>query len=460
MSHPLDGLREAGRTHITLGVTDLDGVMRGKTVALDQLTAADGKATICDCVLGWDIDDQLYDRQGYTGWETGYPDVGLTVLPDTLRRVPRIDHQTDPNAAVGAAETQPLVLCEFDGEAAALCPRALLRRVVGMAEGMGFSVRCGFEYEFFLFSEQPTAARRRDYRDLKPVTDGNFGYTVLRIAGQSRFHDGLIAWCEALGAPLTALHTENGPGLWEAALAPADALEAADRAAIFRTYLKVYGLSHGLMPTFMAKWSPTYQGQGGHIHISLTHRDTGQPAFFDDAREAAISQTMHHFLGGQQRFLPEFAVLSAPTINSYKRLCPDTWAPTSATWGIDNRTCALRVVGRSPGSRRVEFRVPGSDANPYLALAAAVLTGLEGIRGELEPGPATEGNAYAPSGQDHARLPGSLAQATALFRDSALARTHLGAAFVDQFCLSREWEVARFAAAVTDWELDRYFEAI
>ena len=454
MSTPLQGLREAGKTHVTLGVTDIDGMMRGKTVSLDQLTETGNGATICDCILGWDIDDQLYDRKGYTGWETGYPDVGLRVVHDTLRRVPQAD------ATAETAEAQPLLLCEFDGDAAALCPRTLLRNVIRMAEDMGITVRCGFEYEFFLFSEDPTQARRRGYRDLEPVTDGNFGYSVLRIAGQSHFHDGLLAWCAALGCPLSALHTENGPGIWEAALAPADALEAADRAAIFRTYLKVYALAQGRMPTFMAKWSPAHQGQGGHIHISLRDRKTEAPVFFDADAEANISQTMRRFLGGQQRFLPEFTALSAPTINSYKRLCPGTWAPTRATWGIDNRTCALRVVGRSPEARRIEFRVPGSDANPYLALAAALLTGLQGLRDGLEPTAAVNGNAYAEPTDDHASLPGNLAEATALFKESELARAGLGAAFVEQFCLSREWEAEQFAAAVTDWELNRYFEAI
>lgn len=438
-------------SHVKLGVTDIDGVMRGKYVAADDLLrGVDGDLGLCSCLLGWDCADSLYTNNpgGITGWHTGFPDTPIEIILATVRGLP---HEFDGNGL--------LVLGEFSGEAAAICPRALLRRVVNEARAMGFEVVVGFEYEFTLFQETSDSANQKGFRGLKPLSAGNFGYSVLRSANFSALCEELIADCAAMDVPLIGVHTENGPGIWEAAIGATDALAAADRAAVFKTFAKDFARRHGLLASFMAKWSTEHQGLGGHVHLSLRSTRDNLPVFFDEDRADRSSLLFDQFVAGQLAMLPEFTALVAPNVNSYSRLVPGAWAPTTATSGMDNRTCALRLIGRSAESRRVEFRVAGADANPYLALAAALASGLEGIRRAL---PKTEpfcGNAYADAGEV-ARLPPDLGEAARLFRNSDAARDWFGDAFVTHYALSREWEQSRFRAAVTDWELERYLEII
>lgn len=443
-------VEERKLSHVKLGVTDVDGVMRGKYVAASDLMAGlDGDLGLCSCLIGWDCDDTLYTNNpdGISGWHTGYPDMPINIAPESVRTLPR---EFDGNGL--------LVLGELAGDAAAVCPRTLLRRLVDEAGAMGFEVIVGFEYEFALFAETSDSARAKGFRGLKPLSSGNFGYSILRSANFSELCETLIRDCAAMGVPLVGVHTENGPGIWEAAIGATDALAAADRAAIFKTFVKDIARQHGLLATFMAKWSTEHQGLGGHIHISLRSRTDGSAAFFDGKREDRSSVILDQFVAGQLALMPEFTALVAPTVNSYARLVPGAWAPTAATSGADNRTCALRLIGQSPQSRRVEFRVPGADANPYLALAAALASGLEGIRARLPKVSPATGNAYAERGA--ARLPESLAEATKSLRGSKAAREWFGEAFVTHYALSREWEDSRFRAAVTDWELQRYLEII
>jgi glutamine synthetase len=434
--------------HVKLGVTDIDGVMRGKYLAADELLAGlGGGLGVCSCLIGWDCDDTLYTNNpdGVTGWHTGFPDMPVIVVPETARDLPR---------EFGGKGL--LVLGELGGEAAAICPRTLLRNILEEAARMGFEVIAGFEYEFALFAESSETAHAKAFRDLEPLSHGNFGYSILRSANFASLCERLMRDCAAMAVPLVGVHTENGPGIWEAAIGATGALDAADRAAVFKTFSKDFMRSQGLLATFMAKFAPEHQGLGGHIHISLRAKD-GAGVFYDEA--SGSSRILDQFVAGQLALLPEFTALVAPTVNSYARLVPGTWAPTVATWGEDNRTCALRLVGRSASSRRVEFRVAGADANPYLALAAALAAGLDGIRNALPATPGCAGNAYENPGEA-ARLPASLSEAARLFRGSAAARHWFGDRFVEHYALSREWEEARFRSAVTDWELRRYFEII
>jgi glutamine synthetase len=445
-------IRERGLSHVKIGVTDIDGVLRGKLIAAS--TFLDGLAnglTFCDCIVGWDSDDTLYTNNpdGITGWHTGYPDTPIRPVPATARTLP------DSFDGRGL-----LVLCEFDGKAEAICPRTLLRTTVEKAASMGYAVHAGFEYEFGLFRETRESVRAKHFRGLTPVTPGNFGYSLLRADNLAGFCEATLLSCTALDVPLLALHTENGPGIWEAAIDATTALEAADRAALFKANMKALAQRHGLIATFMAKWAVEHQGQGGHMHLSLRDSKSGAPVFGPDGGRRDISETMRHFIGGQQRLLPEFLAMVAGTVNAFSRLTPGAWAPTSATWGFDNRTCALRVVGRSAASRRVEYRVAAADANPYLALAAALAAGLHGIEHRIEPTDPVAGNAYTQSFPPPLRLPATLWESAQRFRNSAAARDAFGQPFVDHLAAAREWEESRFRAAVTDWELARYFEVI
>ncbi len=434
-------------SHVKVGIFDADGVLRGKYVSQDKfLSALEHGFGFCDVVLAWDSNDQLYDNVKFTGWHTGYPDAEVRVIPDTCRELYFEDGGL-------------FFLCEFKGEAEQLCPRGVLRRVLSKAESMGFRVFSALEYEFFVFDETPHSVHDKDFRDLRPITPGNFGYSVLRASVWSDFYGQILEMCEDMDFGLEGLHTETGPGVLEAAIRFDEALKSADKAALFKTFMKVLAERHELMATFMAKWSMDYPGQSGHIHLSL--QDTsGKSLFYEDGADHNMSATMRHFVGGCQRLMPETLALIASTVNSYTRLIPGYWAPTTATWGVENRTCALRVIPGSAKSQRVEYRVAAADANPYLALAASLASGLYGIENEIEPEAPIAGNAYEAPVPDALKLPSTLWEAAQRLKGSDAARSLFGDLFVDHYASSREWEEREFRRHVTDWELRRYFEII
>ncbi len=443
-------VEERNLTHVKIGLFDIDGVMRGKYLRKEKFfSALDKGLAFCDVVLGWDSNDQLYEGVGveYTGWHTGYPDAPVRILPESCREIP-----FEPGML--------LFLCEFDGDAANLCPRNLLTRTLTRAADMGFTVHAAFEYEFFLFNETPDSVRAKHYRDLQPITPGFFGYSVLRNSVHAELYQELLDLGESMGFPIEGLHTETGPGVIEAALVVDEAANAADKAALFKTFTKVWAQRRNMMATFMAKWSNDYPGQSGHIHLSLRHQDSDSSAFFDADKALTMSDAQRYFIGGQQRLMPELLAMVASTVNAYTRLVPGFWAPTHATWGCENRTTALRVIPGSDASQRVEYRVGPADANPYLALSAALASGLYGIANKIEPEAMIEGNAYDQTHADTLSLPASLAEAAARLRQSSVARELFGSAFVDHFAASRVWEAAECRKHVSDWELARYFEII
>ena len=433
--------------YIKVGAFDVDGILRGKYMGRDKALSALKKGFgFCDVVLGWDSNDQLYDNVSFTGWHTGYPDASVRLLPETFRRMPFEDNL-------------PLILGEFSGEAENLCPRGLLRRVVERAGRMGLTPFAGCEFEFFLFEETPHSIREKNYRNMQSITPGFFGYSNLRSSVHSEFYRDLMDTCVAMDMPLEGLHTETGPGVLEAAIKVDGALAAADKAALFKTVTKILAQQRGWMATFMAKWSPDWPGQSGHIHISLQN-DDGANVFYDENAEHGVSETMRYFIGGQQKLMPEFLAMVAPTINSYRRLIPGFWAPTDASWGIENRTCALRAIPGGASSQRVEYRVSAADINPYVAMAAALASGLYGIENKIEPDAPVSGNAYDQTFPAERQLPRTLMEAAGRLRNSDAARSLFGDAFVNHYSATREWEEREFHKAITDWEMDRYFEII
>jgi glutamine synthetase len=441
-------VRADGPDFVKVGLFDIDGVMRGKFMHRDKFLATLEKGFgFCDVVLGWDIDDQLYDNARITGWHTGFPDVRVRIVPETGRRIPFEDGCW-------------LFIAEFADGAAAVCPRNVLRRTLARVEDAGFTARAGFEYEFFLFDETPASVRAKNYHGMTPVTPGNTGYSLLRQSTLSDLYREVFTVSEALGAILEGIHEEMGPGVVEAALAPASGVAVADRAALFRTFAKVVAQRHGAMATFMAKWDAAQAGQSGHLHLSLAPVGGGTNAFHDDDVPDGMTATMRHFIGGLQTWGPELAALFAPTVNSYRRLVPGMWAPTDMSWGIDNRTCAIRVIPGDAESLRIEFRAPGADANPYLAMAATLAAGMEGIARKTAPDDPISGDAYAAPQPPERHLPRTLEDAAARFAQSEVALRWFGDAFVEHFAATRDWEVRQFRKHVTDWELARYFELI
>jgi glutamine synthetase len=448
VAEAIDYVRERDVPQVKVGAFDVDGIFRGKYMVRDKFESALEKGFgFCNVVLGWDSNDQLYDNVSVAGWHNGYKDAEVRILPDTLRTIPFEDDI-------------PLFIAEFAGEAEAVCPRGTLRRVLDRAADLGFSVSAAAEFEFFLFEETPHSVREKRYRDLKSLTPGFFGYSMLRAGVHADFYKELLETCSAMDMEIEGLHTETGPGVLEAALRVDGALAMADKAALFKTFTKILAQKRGWMATFMAKWSRDWPGQSGHLHTSLQDRGTGRGVFFDDTKPLAMSDEMRWFVGGQQALMPELLAMVACTVNSYTRLIPGFWAPTDASWGIENRTCALRVIPGSEKSQRVEYRVAAADINPYVALSAAIGSGIWGIENRIEPDAPVEGSSYDRKFPSDRQLPRSLMEAAGRLKGSKAARILFGDAFVDHYAATREWEEREFRKAITDWEMERYFEII
>lgn len=432
---------------VKLGGFDIDGVLRGKYVSLDKFfSAAESGLGFCDVIFGWDSSDALYDNVSLTGWHTGYPDAQARIDLATFRVLPW---------EAGTA----FFLVDFywpDGRPLAVSPRQVLRRVIEGVEKRGYTAKASVEFEFFFFREDPLSARQKHYRDLVPLSPGMFGYSFLRSSEHSELAHAILDTAHAMDIEIEGFHTETGPGVYETAIQYDDALRAADKAALFKTVVKIVARENGLLATFMAKWNAHLPGCSGHIHQSLAPRRGNKNLFYDPRADGHLSALMRQFMAGQLAMMRELAVMFCPTVNSYKRTVPGTWAPTNVTWGVDNRTTALRAIASGPKSTRIEHRLPGADANPYLSLAASLASGLYGIENRLELSGAT-GNAYesqAPA------LPASLEEATELFRSSASARQVFGDELVEHYAATRDWEARQYRRAVTDWELERYFEII
>ncbi len=439
---------------VKVGGFDIDGVLRGKYVSLEKfMSMAEHGFGFCDVIFGWDIGDVLYDNARVTGWHSGYPDAHAIVDLDTFRVLP-----AEPDTAAFLVD---FVEADDKGghRAHPACPRSLLKRVLRDARSRGYGAAFGAEFEFWVFKETPESLHDKGFRGLTPLSPGMFGYSWLREEQNRDFCHAILDEMAAFDIDIEALHTETGPGVYEVALRYDDALRAADKAALFKTQLKSLAARHGLSVTFMAKWNHDLPGSSGHLHQSLwTTGDTKQNVFFDAAAEGKLSTAGRHYVGGLVELMPELTALYSPTVNSYKRYVPGVWAPLTASWGFENRTCAVRVIPGSPSSTRVEYRQTAADINPYIAIATCLAAGLRGIEQRIEPPVAWRGDAS--SAESLARLPRTLKDATIALAQSMRARELLGDAFVNHYVRTRDWEVRQFERVVTEWELERYFESI
>lgn len=446
----LQQFKEKNIQKVKLAIVDIDGVLRGKVISFDKFKSiAESGFGFCDVVFGWDSSDVAYDNVKVTGWHTGYPDSNATVDLNTYRRIP-----WDNNI--------PFFLADFSGDernCKVLCPRTLLKTINARVEAAGYKAFCSQEFEWFNLVDNTDELYATNFRAIKPLTNGMFGYSVLRASQKKAFFNDLYDLLQKFDVPLEGIHTETGPGVYEAAITYSEALEAADRAVLFKTSVKEIGHSHGVLPTFMAKFSENLPGCSGHVHQSLWSGDSAKNLFYDKTAPNNISKLMEHYIAGQLHCLPHILPMYAPTVNSYKRLVEGAWAPTTLTWAVDNRTTALRALPAGEKSARLETRVVGSDSNPYLAIAACLASGLYGVMNKLElKEPATVGNGY--TNKSNGVLPASLWQATQAMKASDIARELFGGEFVDHFTATREWEWRQFSKVVTDWELRRYLEII
>jgi glutamine synthetase len=435
---------------IKFAFADIDGILRGKVIHpkkfIDGLQSGYG---FCDVVFGWDSSDVCYDNVQLTGWHTGYPDKLCRIDLSTLRNVPWQDNI-------------PFFLADYsnpNGDGLPACPRSLLKHITKQCVDMGYHAEFAQEFEWFNFKETPQSINDKNFTNINTLTPGMFGYSILRTSENSDFYYDLFNLLTQFNIPIEGLHTETGPGVYEAAIAHDEVLSAADKAVLFKTAVKEIAYKHGIMASFMAKWNESLPGCSGHIHQSLWNKDKSENLFFNAADEHKMSDLHKHYLAGQLHCMPHLLPMYAPTINSYKRLVEGAWAPTTLTWGVENRTTALRVINTTPELTRLETRIPGSDTNPYMAMAAALASGLYGIKHKLALKiPQTIGNGY--QDKKNGVLASNLYDAAMAMQNSALAKELFGEGFVEHFTQTRLWEHRQYAKHVTDWELKRYFEII
>jgi glutamine synthetase len=440
-------LEALGAKRVKVAVTDIDGVLRGKVISINKFKSIlKGSFGFCNVIFGWDCSDESYTNGSFAGWHTGYPDEKAFIDPSTLRTIP-----WDSNT--------PFFLADFSKEGGAyVCPRTLLKKVNNELERtLGLTAKFSQEFEWFNFEETPESFENKHFVSPKPMTPGMFGYSLLRSSQKASYFNDIFDSLTEFDIPIEGLHTETGPGVYEAAIEYGEVIKSADRAVLFKTSVKELAYKQGIMASFMAKWNENLPGCSGHVHQSLW--DGGINVFQDLADPDGMSELFKSYIAGQLHCLPHLIPLLAPNINSFKRLVVGAWAPTTFTWGIDNRTVALRALPGGEKSSRLECRIPGSDTNPYLVMAACLASGMYGVKNRLKlKQPKTTGNGYNIT--DYGLLPRGLWEATQFMKFSDLANELLGEDFVKHFAETREWECHQHANAVSDWELKRYFEII
>jgi glutamine synthetase len=439
----LDQLRadvEAGTVDTVIAAfTDMQGRLMGKRLDaeffLEELDAGH-PVEGCNYLLALEMEMDPVPGYSIASWERGYGDFGLEPDLDTLRRIPW-------------HEATVLVLCDVqwhDGSPVAPSPRQVLKAQLERAKGMGFDVMVGSELEFFLFRETYVEAYEQHFRDLTPSVPYILDYHVLASGYDEPFLRQIRLQMKAAGLKVESSKGEAWPGQHEINFRYADALKAADDHVVYKTGAKEIAYQHGVSITFMAKPDHRWVGSSCHIHSSLWRENRSA---FAEEREV-----FEHYLAGQIALASELAIFLAPTVNSYKRFAAGSWAPTTLAWAPDNRTCGFRIVGHG-SSLRPETRIPGADANPYLAFAALLAAGLHGIERKLELGPAFEGNAYE---SDVERFPHSLRDAIARLENGTVARQLLGDEVVDHYLNYARTEQELFDKVVTDYERERMFE--
>jgi glutamine synthetase len=430
---------------VVLAFTDMQGRLQGKRLAaeffLDEV--AEHYSEGCNYLLAVDVDMNTVDGYAMSSWATGYGDFVLRPDLATLRRVP-----WHPATALVIAD-----LTWLDGAPVAASPRQILQRQVQRMADRGWTALAGTELEFIVYADSYEQAAAKGYQGLVPANQYNVDYSVLGTSRVEPLLRRIRTGMAGAGMYVESAKGECNLGQHEIAFRYADVIATCDNHSIYKTGAKEIAAQDGASITFMAKPNAR-EGNSCHIHLSV--RDAaGQPVLAGDGPHG-LSPVGEHFLAGQLAAMRELTLCYAPNINSYKRFAAGSFAPTAVRWGVDNRTCALRLVGHG-SSLRPENRTPGGDVNPYLAVAAMIAAGLDGIDRELPLEPAFPGNAYADDGP---RVPATLRDALALWEGSGLAAAAFGADVVAHYANYARVELAAFDAAVTDWELRRGFERL
>jgi len=459
-------------TCVKVAGIDVDGILRGKLMAKKKfLSIAEAGFGFCSVIFGWDMHDQTYLKElGISNAQNGYRDILAIPDLDSFRRIPWEDNVPFFLVTFHDPDTQkPLYAC----------PRGMLRMQLDKLKDKGYGAMAGAEYEFYQFRTPDSGASPAAFLQNNPphqlpsLTEGMFGYSLTRpVHNKDYFYD-IFNTCQKFHCDIEGWHTESGPGVFEAALEFGEIANMADRAGLFKYVVKSVGTQHGITPCFMAKPKAGLPGNSGHMHVSIVDGD-GKNLLARETKDenaqwkdiAHLSDLGRHFLAGILTGLPDIMPLLAPTINSYKRLVENFWAPVTVSWGLEHRAASIRLIApptSKPGATRFEVRVPGADTNAHFVLAAILGLGWRGVERKLEipcPPLAADQDVGGVSDQGE-RLAKSLKEATARFmRKESVAREVFGDDFVDHFGGTRENEVRLFDEAVTDWEMKRYIEAV
>jgi len=434
---------------VVAAMVDMQGRLIGKRFHAQFFADSGHEETHgCNYLLGVDIEMEPVPGYKATSWEKGYGDFVLKPDMATLRRVPWL-----PGTALVICD----VLDHHTHEDVPHSPRAMLKKQLKRLEAMKLKAYVASELEFFLFDDSYEVANRKGYRNLK--TSGHYieDYHILQTTKDESVMRAIRNGLNAAGIPVENSKGEWGPGQEEINVRYAEALEMADRHTIIKNGCKEIAYGLGRAVTFMAKWDYGMAGSSCHVHQSLWSADGASPLFFDKAGEHSMSETMKCYLAGQLEHAGEITYFLAPYINSYKRFMAGTFAPTRAIWSFDNRTAGYRICGAETKSIRLECRVGGADLNPYLAFAALLAAGLDGIEKKMALEPAFSGDAYDPA-KKLREVPKTLREARALLDGSRFLRGVMGDDVIDHYVHTADWEQFEFDRRVTDLELKRGFE--
>ncbi|WP_377296252.1 glutamine synthetase family protein [Rhizobium sp. SGZ-381] len=439
----------AGRIDTVIAAQiDMQGRLMGKRFQAEYFVDSAWKEThSCNYLQATDLEMETISGYKATSWEQGYGDYIMKPDLATLRKLPWLE---------GTA----LVLCDVldhhTHEEVPHSPRAILKKQMRALEELGFAAFMATELEFFLFDQTFDHARETGYRNLRLSSAYNEDYHIFQTTKEEEVMRAIRTGLQGAGVPVENTKGEASPGQAEVNVRYAEALTMADRHVIIKNACKEIAWAKGKAVTFLAKWNDKAAGSSSHIHQSLWSTDGKVPLFFDKDAEHGISETMRHYIAGLLAYAEEYTYFLAPYINSYKRFVAGTFAPTKIVWSMDNRTAGFRLCGDGTKGIRIECRIGGSDLNPYLAMAALLAAGIEGIKNKMELEPAYVGDAYG--GKDVREIPRTLRDATEKLRASAMLRQAFGQDVIDHYVRAAEWEQEEYDRRVTDWEVARGFE--
>lgn len=428
----------------TVAMTDTNGLLRGQMVAVNSLSGMlEEGMGMAPAQLALDPTDELLTVPGVTDDAGDFHDGLLRLDPTTARALPW-----------SAKGHELLLLSHFSDDSAEICPRAMLLNMLDRAAEAGLQPRYGLELEYTLFDESEESAHAKGYKNLKTATLHKSHDLLTYQILQTDWYKAVSDMCDALNIKLSKMHEEISGGFMEACIEAGTGTDPADQAVLLKNFLRILAMRENRSVTFMPRWSEQADSQSMHLHMSFLDLQ-GQPLFYDEKAEHNMSETFRYFVGGLQKYVGELSLMFLPTVNSYRRFAPDTFAPPALTWGYENRTTCFRVVGHSANSLRVENRLAGSDVNPYFNVMATLAAGLEGVKNKIEPHAAVVGAGYGlPDVPDYAR---TMPEAIERLSQSAFAREYFGERFVSAFTTSRQSQFDAFCSKVPDVELERFF---